>query len=112
MVYRNLATLEKWILEFQGLGYAVDDSLRVLTQDGDGGENTGLVAMTLHNSATSAFIQPLSVGSARWAVTFEARDEPVELTAPAVAALSAELAILSALCSFLEAKSNAYLESD
>ena len=105
MPYRNQATLEAWLAEFRALGYAVE-SLRVIAQDGEGGQNTGLVALRLRNATTSVYIQPATIAGAHWAVTFEAREEAVELTAPAVAALSADLAVVSALCSFLEAKAN------
>ena len=105
MPYRTSEVLRAWLVEFQELGYDLDDNLRVIEQDGDRGENTGLIALRLRDAGTSAYIQPVRLGSHQWVVTFEARDEPVEMTAAAVAQLSCELALISTLCAFLQAKS-------
>ncbi len=104
MSFRSRETLAAWLDEFQALGYPVDRTVRVIEQDGAGGANTGLVAVEL-SSGLSAYIQPDGVPG-RWAVTLESREAELELPAADVARLSAELATVSALCTFLEAKAS------
>lgn len=104
MPYRSRSTLESWIAEFRQLGYPVQ-SLRVIEQDGAGGAHTGLIALSLEDATTSVYIQPALTETTRWAVTFEARDDAVELPVAEVSKLSAELSVIAALCAFLEAKS-------
>ncbi len=101
--FRSRATLESWLDEFQHLGYPVDATARVLEQDGADGANTGLVALRLSNGQ-GAYIQPSAAG--RWALTLEPHDAS-ELSAAEISRLSAELATVSALCAFLQAKSSA-----
>ena len=105
MPFRSQDTLQGWLDEFRALGYPIAGSLKVLPQDGDEGENTGLVAVHLRNATTVTYIQPESTGSHRWVVTLEPRDTAVILDAPALLGLSSELAIASTLCSFLQGKS-------
>ncbi|MBI5161286.1 MAG: hypothetical protein HY996_07730 [Micrococcales bacterium] len=104
MPYRSRSTLESWIAEFRSLGFSLH-ALRVLDQDVDGNEDTGLIALSLDDATTSVYVQPATTGTNRWAVTFEARDEAIELSVADVAKLSDELNILACLCTFLEAKS-------
>jgi hypothetical protein len=105
MPFRSQDTLQTWLDEFRALGYPVAGSLRVIPQDGDDGANTGLVSVHLMNASTVTYIQPESVGSSRWVVTLEPRDTAVVLDAPRLLGLSSELAIASALCAFLQTKS-------
>lgn len=112
MTFRNASTLEAWLDEFRGLGYSLDGSVTVIPQDGEGGENTGLVAVDLANASTVTYIQPESEGSTRWVVTLEPRDSAVVLGAPELLNLASELAIASALCAFLQAKSQSYYTDD
>lgn len=107
MSYRSQNTLQAWLEEFQALGYPIAGSLKVIPQDGDDGANTGLVAVHLLNASTVTYIQPEAVDSPRWVVTMEPRDTAVVLNAPQLLALSAELAIASTLCAFLQGKSQA-----
>ncbi len=83
-----------------------------MAQDGDDGANTGLVGVTLPNAETVVYIQPESATSTRWLVTFEAREVQVELDSAAVLKLASELTTVSALCAFLQAKSEAYVGQD
>ena len=105
MSFRSAGTLEAWLDEFHALGYSVLGSLKVIPQDGQDGANTGLVAVGLANAPTVTYIQPEAEGSTRWVVTLEPRDTPVVLGAAELLSLSSELAIASALCAFLQAKS-------
>lgn len=112
MPFRSQHTLEAWLDEFGRLGYPLGTSLKVIQQDGDGGADTGLVGVALGSSPTGAYIQPERVGSTRWVVTFEPRDTPVVLDSAALMHLSSELATVSALCAFLQAKSNEFAGED
>jgi len=112
MPFRSMSTLESWLDEFRGLGYAIPGSIRVIQQDGAEGANTGLVAVTLANAPTEVYIQPETRDATRWAVTLEARAEAVTLTAPVLLGLTNELATISSLCAFLEAKSRAFVGPD
>ena len=105
MPFHSRATLAEWVAEFRELGYGLEGSLRVIEQDGEDGSDTGLVYLELAHAPTTVYVQPVVGDGTRWVVTFEGRDEPAEVTAAGVARLSTELAALSALCAFLQAKS-------
>lgn len=109
MPFRSRATLESWLAEFRQLGYPISDSVRVVELDGEDGATTGLVALALTNAATNAYIQPFVDHGARWVLTFESREDSVELDAAGIAALAAELMVISVLVAFLQAKSTAFL---
>ena len=112
MPFRSLSTLQSWLDEFRGLGYPIAGYVKVIQQDGAEGANTGLVAFRFENAATLAYIQPDAAGSGEWLVTMEPREGPVTLNAASVRDLASELAMLSALCEFLQAKSKAFLGQD
>lgn len=105
MSFRSHATLAAWLAEFQALGYPVVPPARVIEQDGAGGANTGLVAVEL-TGGLSAYIEP-DGEPGRWAVTIASSEHERELPAADVARLSAELATVAALCTFLDAKASA-----
>ncbi|TDN90720.1 hypothetical protein [Microbacterium sp. BK668] len=105
MPYRRFATLQAWVEEFTRLGYPLKGSIRVIPQDGEEGADTGLVAMRLLDSPTEIYIEPPAKPGAEWTITFEPREQAVRLGASAVKALAGELATLSALCAFLQQKS-------
>lgn len=112
MAFRNLETLESWLAEYRAQGKPLADSARVMVQDGDGGANTGLVFFQLGHAPTGVFIQPATQEATGWVATMEAREENLVLDAAGVLELSAELAAVSELCAFLEAKSQAYQGTD
>jgi hypothetical protein len=58
------------------------------------------------------YLQPERSGSTHWVVTFEERQEDVTLDAATLLRLVGELAMLSALCTFLEAKSKTFVGAD
>lgn len=109
MPFRTKETLEAWLAEFAELGYPLSDRLRVMPQDGSDGHDTGLIGLDLINAGTVTYLQPEPIGSTHWAVTFEAREQDVTLAAGRALELSTELAMLSALCAFLQTKSVAFL---
>jgi hypothetical protein len=112
MPFRSRDTLEAWLEEFRALGYPVAGSLKVMQQDGEDGENTGLVGVRLANASTVTYVQPEAPYSMKWVVTMEAREDPVVLDSAGLMNLASELAIVSALCAFLQAKSAAFKEGD
>ena len=112
MAFRNLDTLESWLTEYRSLGKPLAESAHVLVQDGDGGADTGLVAFRLGHAPTGVFIQPATHDASAWVATMEPREENLVLDAAGLRELSAELAAVSELCAFLEAKSKAYQGSD
>ncbi|GAD35300.1 hypothetical protein CBF90_05815 [Microbacterium sp. AISO3] len=111
MPFRTKETLEAWLAEFAELGYPISERLRVMPQDGTDGYDTGLIGLDLVNAGTVTYLQPEPVGSTRWAITFEAREQDVKLDAGRAFELSAELAMVSALCSFLQSKSADFIAS-
>ena len=108
MPFRSMATLQSWVEEFERLGFPTKGSIRVMRQDGEDGADEGLVAMRLPGSPTEIYIEPPGPGERDWKITFEPREEYVTLGAAAVQTMARELATLSALCSFLQEKSNAF----
>ena len=108
MAFRNLETLESWLTEYRAQGGPLADAARVMVQDGEGGANTGLVFFRLGHAPTGVFIQPATQDATAWVATMEAREENLVLDAEGLLALSVELAAVSELCAFLQAKSQAY----
>ncbi|CAN3702777.1 MULTISPECIES: hypothetical protein [unclassified Microbacterium] len=110
MPFRTMSTLQEWVDDFRALGFDDAEILRVIPQDGEDGADAGLVAAQLRSVSTTFYVAPSSeVGSTDWAVTFEPREDAAPLPAGQVMALSGELATLAALCSFLQARSEAFL---
>jgi len=105
MPHRTESTIQRWVTEFLDLGYDSRGAISVLSHDFAVAENSGLVAVRLRSIDTSIFIQPRELGSYQWVTTLEENDKLHEFTAPQLAALSAELIMVSALTAFLEAKS-------
>ncbi|WP_109211061.1 MULTISPECIES: hypothetical protein [Microbacterium] len=104
--------MESWLAEYRELGKPGADAARVMVQDGDGGADTGLVAFRLGHAPTGVFIQPITQDAEGWVATMEPRDENLVLDAAGLMKLSVELAAVSELCAFLEAKSQAYEGTD
>lgn len=112
MPYRTMTTLQSWIEDFRALGYDDAGILRVIPQDADGDSDTGLIAAQLRSVSTTFYVAPdIEPGSTGWCVTFEPRDTAAPLGSARVLALSGELAMLSALCAFLQARAEAFLAS-
>jgi hypothetical protein len=111
MPFRTKELLEEWIDEFRLLGYSDDATLMVMPQDGYEGADTGLVGVSFSNSPTVTYMQPVEPGHAQWAVTMEARERDIVLDAPGVMRLAVQLTTVSALCAFLQAKSQTYIET-
>ncbi|MDQ1124812.1 hypothetical protein [Microbacterium trichothecenolyticum] len=111
MPFRTVSTLQAWVDEFQALGYDDAEILRVIPQDEEDGTDAGLIAAKLRSVSTTFYVAPGDeADSTDWAVTFEPRENAAPLPAGRVMALAGELATLAALCSFLQARSEAFLE--
>ncbi|GAB3401065.1 hypothetical protein GCM10027515_09310 [Schumannella luteola] len=111
MPFRTKPLLESWVEEFDGLGYGADERIRVIEQDGSEGADTGLITVSLNDASTVIYLQPVAPGDPRWVINFEGRDDTFALTPAETSRLSAELAMVSTLCAFLEAKSTAYIQA-
>jgi hypothetical protein len=103
------ALLESWCVEFRDMGYWTTSDVRVLVQEDDFDARAGLIVVDLSRAKTVTYLQPATADGSRWVATMEARDESIELDARAMLRLGNELTVLSALCSFLEAKSAAHM---
>ncbi|WP_345800462.1 hypothetical protein AAIB33_13415 [Microbacterium sp. AZCO] len=112
MPFRSQRTLEVWLDEFRREGHGAPGALKVIQQDGEDGANTGLVSVRLAYASTVVYIQPEAPYSAKWVVTLEPRPDLVVLDADGVDQLADELAMVAALCRFLEAKSAAFIGTD
>ncbi|GLJ81020.1 hypothetical protein [Microbacterium imperiale] len=110
MPFRSKQTLDAWIEEFQQFGYSL--AVKVIPQDGSSGRDTGLVGITMMNAQTVTYIEPDVPGGNKWRITFEPRETELRLDAGGALRLSTELAMVSALCAFLETKSNAFFGDD
>ena len=112
MPFRTMTTLQSWVEDFRALGYDDAGTLRVIPQDADGDSDTGLIAAQLRSVSTTFYVSPSNeVGSPGWTVTFEPRENAAPLGSARVLALSGELAMLSTLCAFLQARSEAFVTS-
>ena len=105
MAFHSREQLEGWVDEFRARGWDVWPTLRVVIQDGTEGGDTGLIMLAMENVSTNVYIQ--TGDDARWLVTFEGRDEPVELDAPRLDLLGTEVTTLSSLVAFLQGRSDA-----
>lgn len=109
MPFRTLSTLQTWVDDFTALGYDTG-ILRVIPQETDDDDDTGLIAAKLRSVSTTFFVAPeAGQDGTRWSVTFEPREDAAPLPGGRVMALSAELAMLSALCAFLQSRSEAFV---
>ncbi len=110
MPFRTMTTLQAWVDDFRALGYGDAEMLRVIPQEAEDDADAGLIAAQLRSVSTTFYVAPGNEhGSTEWAVTFEPREDAAPLPAGRVMALASELATLSALCSFLQARSEAFL---
>lgn len=111
MPFHSYEMLEHWLDEFADLGYPISARVKVVPQDGTDGADTGLITMNLLDALTLTYIQPEPLGSVHWGITFEAREHDLKMSAGRTLELSAELAMVSALCTFLQTKSQATVDA-
>lgn len=106
MPFRSIAILQSWVQEFEQRSPASSGTIRVIPQDGEGGADTGLVAMRIRNSPTEIYIEPPGPSESEWSIVFEPREQPVRLGSSAVQAMGEEVSRLAFLCAFLQQKSD------
>lgn len=112
MPFHSKEELELWLEEFAGFGYSISSRVKVVPQDGTDGADTGLIALNLLDRLTLTYIQPEPAGSVRWGITFEAREADLTMDAQQTLELATELTMVSALCTFLQTKSQASVEAE
>lgn len=103
-MFRSIDTLRSWAEEFER-SHSVPGAIRVIPQDGEGGSDTGLLAMRLVDSTTEIYLEPPAAPGAEWTVVFEPREPPTQLSAAQVRLLAADMITLADLCVFLQGKS-------
>lgn len=103
----TLEDLEGWVAEFVDRYAPLASEVRVVVQDGEGGADTGLIEVRMRQAGTVTTVAPENDTSGRWVISFEAREEPLRLDADGVMKLSRELAVVSQLAGFLDARSAA-----
>jgi hypothetical protein len=110
MPYRDQLTVESWVREFTEQHPGVATEISVLDKDYTAAPDSGLVIVSLRTASTVTYIHVAMVDdTAKWIVTFEARNESFDLDAEGVARLADDLSTLGLLCTFLQDKTDAAL---
>lgn len=102
---RTKELLESWVNEFLKENITDSVQIRVAVQDGSDGRDTGLVTVYLGNANAEVYMQPAAFDGTEWEATLTARPADVTLSPYKLAALAAEVALASSLCTFLQFKS-------
>ncbi|MBM3714755.1 MAG: hypothetical protein FJW64_03305 [Actinobacteria bacterium] len=110
MPFHSKRTLEHWIAEFIDARSGGED-IRVAVQDGEDGQDTGLVVVPLENAPNTVWIEPRATGDdLTWHVLIEPSTETLELTSFELNGLTHELQIAAEVCAFLQEKSLGHFE--
>lgn len=112
MPFHSLRTIDGWLDEYRSAHGDASGALRIVTQDGEDGANTGLVVIALANAPTVTYIQPAEGDETKWVVTMEPREASVTLSSTEVRDLAESLRMVSDLCRFLEEKSRGFVGDD
>jgi len=108
MPYRDRTTVETWVNEYIVSHSADSLGVAVLDKNFEAGPNSGIVVVTLRSASTITFLHPeIRQGSPIWVVTFEGRNETLDLDGDALAQLAEDLSALAELRSFLQEKTDA-----
>jgi hypothetical protein len=111
MPYRDQATVQSWVDEFARTE-ALTTDVSVLEKDFTAGPESGMVVVSLRTASTVTYVQPvIEDGVPHWIVTFEPRDEPLDLDARGVTHLAHDLAVLARLVDYLQLKTDQVLAS-
>lgn len=104
-------TLEHWVDEFvKARGGA--EMVRVVVQESENDQDTGLVIVPLENAPNTVWIEPRPAGDdLTWHIVIEQSDGVLDLTSFELNALTHELQIAAELCAFLQEKSLGYFDS-
>jgi hypothetical protein len=107
MPYRDRAQEEGWLSDFWDEHSLFDDRLTVLDDDFVPHANSGLVVAHLSRSPGIAYLSVKTIGDEpRWMVTFEPRQEAIDLDASGVHELAREIGALGILCDYLQGRTD------
>lgn len=110
MPYRDRTTVERWVNEYIESHSADSLGVAVLDKNFEAGPNSGIVVVTLRSASTITFLHPeIRQGLPNWVVTFEGRNETLDLDDAALRQLAEDLTSLAELRSFLQQKTDAVL---
>jgi len=112
MPYRDRTRVEHWVDEYRAMQRADAGSIgvAVLDKNFQAGPNSGIVVVTLRSASTITFLHPeIRQGSPVWIVTFEARNEPIDLDADGLRMLARDIAVVSELRDHLQQQTDELL---
>lgn len=110
MPYRDRTAVESWVNEYTQSHSADSLGIAVLDKNFQAGPNSGIVVVTLRSASTITFLHPeIRQGVPTWVVTFEGRNETLDLDHDALRQLAEDVAALADLRSFLQEKTDAAL---
>ncbi|WCD93550.1 protein-L-isoaspartate carboxylmethyltransferase [Microbacterium sp. nov. GSS16] len=108
MPYRDRTTVESWVDEYIESHSADSLGVAVLDKNFEAGPDSGIVVVTLRTASTITFLHPeIRRGSPIWIVTFEERNETLDLDDVALRQLAEDLTALTELRTFLQRKTDA-----
>lgn len=108
MPYRNQATVQRWVDDFLIAHPEHVSSVTVLEKDYTPGPESGIVVVSLRNTSTITYVQPVVDASGpRWLVTFEPRTDGLDLDAAGVETLAGDLSVVAGLCAYLQERTDA-----
>ncbi|MGW9628369.1 protein-L-isoaspartate carboxylmethyltransferase [Microbacterium sp. NPDC055521] len=100
--------MESWVNEYVQSHSADSLGIAVLDKNFEAGPNSGIVVVTLRSASTITFLHPeIRQGLPTWVVTFEGRNETLDLDDAALRQLAEDITALAELRSFLQAKTDA-----
>lgn len=112
MPYRDRTRVEGWVKDYCATRAAAALDIAVLDKNFEAGPNSGIVVVTLRSASTITFLHPeIRQGSPVWTVTFEARNEPIELDAEGLQMLSEDIAAVSELRDCLQKQTDSLLQN-
>lgn len=107
MPYRDRAQVERWLAEFQGTPPTIEEPITALDRDYARGPDSGMIVVSLSCSPAVVYLSvTIADGAPRWRVTFDGRDDYLNLPAISVAKLAQELDTLARLCEHLQARTD------
>lgn len=108
MPYRDRTAVESWVKEYVATHSADSLGVAVLDKNFEAGPNSGIVVVTLRSASTITFLHPeIRQGLPVWVVTFEERNETLDLDGAALRQLAEDITALADLRAFLQEKTDA-----
>ncbi|WP_336644626.1 protein-L-isoaspartate carboxylmethyltransferase [Microbacterium sp. USHLN186] len=110
MPYRDRARVEGWVNEYNATHDVEALRVGVLDKNFESGPNSAIVIVTLRSASTITFLHPaIRKGAPVWMVTFEERNEPVDLDDAGLRLLAEDMCAVAELRSYLQEKTDALL---